>query len=63
MNKNIMVISGDGIGPEITAEGVKVLKTVLSALWSQLYLRLHTGRGCAIDLFGEPLPEEPSPPV
>lgn len=28
MQANITVLGGDGIGPDVTAEGVKVLKTV-----------------------------------
>lgn len=57
MNKNIAVIRGDGIGPEIVNEALKVLDKV-----AELYGHTFTFTdvdmgGCAIDKYGEPLPE------
>ena len=57
MNKNIAVIRGDGIGPEIVNQALKVLDKV-----AQLYGHAFTYTdvdmgGCAIDKYGEPLPE------
>ena len=57
MNKNIAVIRGDGIGPEIVNQALKVLDKV-----AQLYGHTFTYTdvdmgGCAIDKYGEPLPE------
>lgn len=54
----IGVLAGDGIGPEVTAEAVRVLQ----AIAGQAGLRLTFGYGllggCAIDETGSPLPEE-----
>ena len=57
MNKNIAVIRGDGIGPEIVNQALKVLDKV-----AQLYGHAFTYTdvdmgGYAIDKYGEPLPE------
>ena len=57
LNKNIAVIRGDGIGPEIVNQALKVLDKV-----AQLYGHAFTYTdvdmgGCAIDKYGEPLPE------
>jgi len=56
MTKQILVLPGDGIGPEIVAEAVKVLARVkekfnLDLEWSEALLG-----GCAIDAEGSPLP-------
>ena len=58
MTKNIAVIRGDGIGPEIVAQAQKVLNGV-AALYGHTfsYTDVDMG-GCAIDKFGDPLPEE-----
>lgn len=58
MVKNIAVIRGDGIGPEIVGEALKVLDTI-AALYGHTfrYTDVDMG-GCAIDKFGDPLPEE-----
>ncbi|KAI0036052.1 3-isopropylmalate dehydrogenase [Vararia minispora EC-137] len=54
----IVVLSGDGIGPEVVAEAVKVLK-VLFPEGSDVELKLeeHIFGGCAIEKLGEPLPK------
>ena len=49
---NIAVLPGDGIGPEIVAEAVKVLK----ALGPAFDLEEAPVGGAAYDLFGHPLP-------
>ncbi len=52
----IAVMEGDGIGPEIVAEGVKVLDEIASRFDHEFeYIKVYVG-GCAIDKFGEPLP-------
>ncbi|KAF8165549.1 3-isopropylmalate dehydrogenase [Crassisporium funariophilum] len=53
----IVVLPGDGIGPEVVAEAVKVLE-VISEKSSEFDLKLesHEFGGCAIDSTGEPLP-------
>lgn len=53
MSKKIALIPGDGIGPEITAETVKVLKELVPDFRYEEY---DLG-GCAIDKTGEPFPE------
>ena len=57
MTKNIAVIRGDGIGPEIVNEAIKVLDKV-AALYghSFTYTPAEMG-GCAIDKYGDPLPQ------
>ena len=57
MTKNIAVIRGDGIGPEIVNEAIKVLDRV-AVLYghSFTYTDVDMG-GCAIDKYGDPLPE------
>ena len=58
MQKNIAVIRGDGIGPEIVEQALKVLdKTALLFGHTFLYTDVDMG-GCAIDKWGDPLPEE-----
>jgi 3-isopropylmalate dehydrogenase len=49
----IAVLPGDGIGPEITAEAVKVLK----ALDLKFEMETALVGGCAYDAHGHPLPE------
>ena len=54
----IALIRGDGIGPEIIDEAIKVLDAVSSEEGFELnYNDLLMG-GAAIDVLGEPLPEE-----
>ena len=57
MNKNIAVIRGDGIGPEIVEQALKVLDKVAQLYGhSFTYTDVDMG-GCAIDKYGDPLPE------
>ncbi|KAI0375856.1 3-isopropylmalate dehydrogenase [Pilatotrama ljubarskyi] len=53
----VVVLPGDGIGPEVTAEAVRVLE-VISAASPDIEIKLesHEFGGCAIDSTGEPLP-------
>lgn len=54
----IVVLPGDGIGPEVTAEAIKVLEAVSAGFPDvELKLETHLFGGCAIDATGEPLPE------
>ena len=58
MQKNIAVIRGDGIGPEIVNEALKVLDAVAKIYGHQFsYTDVDMG-GCAIDKWGDPLPAE-----
>lgn len=57
MEKKIAVIRGDGIGPEIVAEAIKVLDAVAAKYGhSFTYDEVDMG-GVAIDKWGEPLPQ------
>ena len=58
MKKNIAVIPGDGIGPEIVREAKKVLDTVAKKYGHEFsYTQLLMG-GCSIDEYGVPLTDE-----
>ena len=56
MQANIVTIPGDGIGVEVVAEGVKVLKAVAAKFSHTFTFENHLIGGCAIDATGEPLP-------
>ena len=58
MVKNIAVIKGDGIGPEIVTEAMKVLDKVAERYGHKFnYEQLLMG-GCSIDVHGVPLTDE-----
>ncbi|MGN0642794.1 MAG: 3-isopropylmalate dehydrogenase [Huintestinicola sp.] len=58
MNKNIAVIKGDGIGPEVVTEVMKVLDKVAEKFGHTFsYEQLLMG-GCSIDANGVPLTDE-----
>ena len=57
MVKNIAVIRGDGIGPEIVEQALKVLDKIAELYGHTFtYTDVDMG-GCAIDQYGDPLPE------
>ena len=57
MHKNIAVIRGDGIGPEIVEQALKVLDKIAELYGHTFtYTDVDMG-GCAIDKWGDPLPE------
>lgn len=57
MIKNIAVIRGDGIGPEIVEQALKVLDKIAELYGHTFtYTDVDMG-GCAIDKWGDPLPE------
>ena len=58
MNFKIAVIPGDGIGPEVTAEAVKVLDAVADRFGHKFDYSYLAAGGDAIDKYGECLPEE-----
>ena len=58
MTKNIAVIRGDGIGPEIVGQALRVLDKAAELYGHTFnYTDVDMG-GCAIDKWGNPLPEE-----
>ncbi len=54
----IAVIKGDGIGPEIIDEAIKVLDSVSVKKEFELQYEEYLMGGAAIDITGEPLPKE-----
>ena len=56
MQANIVLLPGDGIGPEVTAEAARVLNTVAELGGHSLQLDSHPMGGNAIDDFQNPLP-------
>ncbi len=57
MEKTIALIPGDGIGPDVVAEAVKVLDAVAKKFGHKFNYNKVIAGGCAIDQFGEPLPQ------
>jgi len=53
----IAVLAGDGIGPEVMAEALRVLDAVAAKFSFQLHLTERLVGGAAIDAHGEALPE------
>lgn len=58
MELKIAVLAGDGIGPEISAEGVKVMKAVCSKFGHQVTFTEALCGAAAIGAVGNPFPEE-----
>ena len=54
----IALLPGDGIGPEVVAEGVRVLRAVAERWEHAIELREGLIGGCALDARGTPLPSE-----
>ncbi len=57
MDYKIAVLPGDHVGPEVMAEGLKVLRVVEKKFGLNLTLREGLVGGAAIDATGDPLPE------
>ena len=58
MKLNIAVLPGDGIGPEVTAQAVKVLKAIAMEFNHVFTFQSALVGASAIDKTGNPLPEE-----
>lgn len=58
MEKNIAVIKGDGIGPEIVTEAMKVLDKVAEKFGHRFHYEQLLMGGCSIDANGVPLTDE-----
>ena len=58
MKKTIAVLAGDGVGPEITAEAVKALKSVASRFGHDFIFAEKPVGGTAYDLCGDCLPDD-----
>ena len=58
MKKKIAVLPGDGIGPEIIAQAVKVLETVGKRYNHEFEFEEGIVGACAIDECGDPYPQK-----
>jgi 3-isopropylmalate dehydrogenase len=58
MNKQIVVIEGDGIGPEVTRQAIRVLNAVAEQFNHQFNYKYCLMGADAIDKTGNPLPDE-----
>ncbi len=58
MQARIVLLPGDGIGPEVTAEAVKVLKTVAGSRGHAFVFEEPLFGSAAIDATGRPLPPD-----
>ena len=58
MELNVLVLPGDGIGPEVTAEAVKALRVVCDAYGHRLELARGLIGGASLEAAGEPITRE-----
>ncbi|HZE82966.1 MAG TPA: 3-isopropylmalate dehydrogenase [Puia sp.] len=58
MKKNIVVIEGDGIGPEVTRQAIKVLNSIAEHGGHEFSYKYCLMGADAIDKTGNPLPDE-----
>jgi 3-isopropylmalate dehydrogenase len=55
---NIAVLAGDGVGPEVTAQAVRVLRTAGDLCGMEFQFHDRAIGGAAINAFDDPLPED-----
>ncbi len=58
MNSHIVILPGDGIGPDVTHEAVRVLKSIAEKFGHQFSFEQQLIGGIAIDETGSALPDE-----
>ena len=58
MKANIVLLPGDGIGPEIVQQAELVLNQIAEQFDHEFTFASHMIGGCAIDACGDPLPED-----
>jgi len=58
LSKKVLVLAGDGIGPEIVAETIKVIEALNASGDVDIELENGLVGGAAYDAAGDPLPEE-----
>jgi 3-isopropylmalate dehydrogenase len=58
VKKNIAVIEGDGIGPEVVQQSIKVLNAIAKRFEHEFNYQYCLMGACAIDKTGNPLPDE-----
>jgi len=58
MNANILLLPGDGIGPEVTGAAVQVLQALAEAYGHSFAFQVRLIGGCSIDRYGTALSDE-----
>lgn len=58
VSKKIAVLAGDGIGPEVTEQAIKVLKAIAKSYGHNFSFHPALVGACAIDATANPLPDE-----
>lgn len=58
MQAEIVLLPGDGIGPEVVEAAVEVLRSAERTFGHQFHLSEHLLGGCAIDACGTALPKD-----
>jgi len=58
LKANLVLLPGDGIGPEIVAQAQRVLEVIAKRFGHQFEFSSHLIGGIAIDTCGDPLPQE-----
>lgn len=58
MERNLVVIEGDGIGPEVTRQSIRVLNAIAERFGHQFHYTYCLMGAVAIDKTGDPLPNE-----
>lgn len=58
MNKRIVVVAGDGIGPDVCNEAIKVMERTAGKFGHCFTFEKHLFGGCSIDAYGVPLTDE-----
>ncbi|MBK7542147.1 MAG: 3-isopropylmalate dehydrogenase [Candidatus Competibacteraceae bacterium] len=58
MTHKVLVLPGDGVGPEIVTEGAKILQCLQQEYGLDITLEYGLLGGCAVDVLGEPYPAE-----
>jgi 3-isopropylmalate dehydrogenase len=57
-SRNILVLPGDGVGPEVVDEALKVLQVVSDRSGVSFKIEKALFGGCSIDAHGVPISEE-----
>jgi len=55
---NLAIVAGDGVGPEVTAQAVRVLRTAGELSGVEFNIHERVIGGAAVRAFGDPLPED-----
>ncbi|SVC75029.1 uncharacterized protein METZ01_LOCUS327883, partial [marine metagenome] len=58
MKKSVAVLPGDGVGPEVITESIKVLEAIGNRFGHDFQIKSGRVGGNAIDDYGTPLPQE-----